>query len=120
MKIVIATLLLMLPLSALAQTAPETARSYSASPSGEGDPNAITCRPPQVLPNSRLPGPEVCKTNAVWARYRRDGMDVAADGIHDVMSEKKRTTSTQACHPVNMGGGSTTGAMATNFSMVCD
>jgi hypothetical protein len=47
-------------------------------------------------------------------------MDVAADGIHDVPSEKKRTTSTQACRPVNMGGGSTTGAMATNFSMICD
>src|SRR5882672_3133103 len=100
MKVVIATMVLMLSVPALAQT--PAGKSYSASPNGEGDPNAITCRPPQVMPNSRLPGPEVCKTNAVWARYNRDGMDVAADGIHDVPSEKKRTTSTQACHPVNM------------------
>jgi len=119
-KLVLAVSLGFSALPALAQTAPLAGTSYSDSPSGEGDPAAITCRPPQRRPESRLPGPEVCKTNAVWARYRRDGMDVAADGIHDVPSEKKRSTSIQACRPVNMGGGSTSGAMATNFSMVCD
>ena len=119
-KLLLALSLVVSALPALAQTAPLAGTAYADTPSGEGDPNAITCRPPQVMPNSRLPGPEVCKTNAVWARYRRDGMDVAADGIHDVPSEKKRTTSTQACHPVNMGGGATSSAMATNFSVVCD
>lgn len=59
-------------------------KTYAAFPTGDGDPDAITCRPPQPLPDSRLRGPEVCKKNAVWARYRRDGMDVASDGIHDV------------------------------------
>jgi hypothetical protein len=59
-------------------------KSYANFPTGEGDPSAITCRPPQPLPNSRLSGPEVCKTNSDWARYRRDGMDVAPDGIHAV------------------------------------
>jgi hypothetical protein len=116
-KFLFAVLLAFSVLPALAQPA---GKAYSDDPTGEGDPDAITCRPPQVQPGSRLHGPEVCKTNAVWARYRRDGMDVAADGIHDVPSEKKRTTSTQACHPVNMGGGSTSAAMSTNFSMVCD
>ena len=95
-------------------------QTYSDSPTGEGAPLAITCRPPQVQPNSRLPGPEVCKTNAVWARYRKDGMDVAADGIHDVPSEKKRNINPQACRPATMGGGGTGGAMTTNFSMICE
>ncbi len=59
-------------------------RTYAAFPTGEGDPETITCRPPRPLPNSRLDGPEVCKQNSVWAQYRRDGMDVAPDGVHDV------------------------------------
>jgi hypothetical protein len=54
-------------------------RTYSSYPSGEGNPYIYTCRPPQILPGSRLRGPEVCKTNAAWAQYRKDGMDVAAD-----------------------------------------
>ena len=109
----------MLCAPALAQTAPVTGRVNSSSPTGEGDPNAITCRPPQALPTSRLPGPEVCKTNAVWAQYNKDGMDVAADGIHDVPSEKRRNINPQACRPATMGGGGSN-AMTTNFSMICD
>ena len=120
MKILVATMMLMLCAPALAQTAPAGPKIYADTPSGEGDPNAITCRPPQRQPGSRLPGPEVCKRNSEWARYRRDGMDVAADGIHDVPSEKRRTISPQACHPATMGGGGTGGAMSTNFSMICE
>jgi hypothetical protein len=93
---------------------------YVDTPTGEGDPYAITCRPPQVLPYSRLPGPEVCKTNAVWARYRKDGMDVAADGIHDVPAEKSRTTNPHSCRPATMGGSGTGNAAQTNFSLICD
>src|ERR1700744_712254 len=59
-------------------------RTYAVFPTGEGDPDGITCRPPQPLAGSHLRGPEVCKRNAAWAQYRRDGMDVAADGAHDV------------------------------------
>jgi hypothetical protein len=55
-------------------------KNYALFPSGEGDPDAVTCRPP----NARLNVPEVCKKNSIWAQYRRDGMDVAPDGIHDV------------------------------------
>jgi hypothetical protein len=94
--------------------------AWAAAPDGTGDPDAITCRPPQALPGSRLLGPQVCKTNAVWARYRKDGMDVAADGIHDVRSEKYRSLDPAACHPATMGGGGTSGANQTNFSMICD
>jgi len=94
--------------------------SYSNAPNGEGDPNAITCRAPQLLPQSRLRGPEVCKTNAVWARYRKDGMEVAADGIHDVPSEKWRTINPQPCHPATMGGSGTSAMNQANFSMICE
>jgi hypothetical protein len=92
----------------------------SATPDGEGDPLAITCRKPQTLPGQRLLGPEVCKLNAVWARYKRDGMDVAADGIHDVPSERWRSVNPQPCRPATMGSGSTTTLMTTNFSAICE
>ena len=50
------------------------------TPTGEGDPDAVTCRVPQLLPGSRLPGPEVCKTNSVWAKLRAEGQDISPDG----------------------------------------
>jgi hypothetical protein len=65
-------------------------------------------------------GPAVCTLNAVWARYKRDGMDVAADGIHDVVSERWRTVSPQPCRPATMGSGSTSTLMGTNFSVICE
>ena len=52
------------------------------TPTGEGDPNAVTCRVPQLLPGSRLPGPEICKTNSVWAKLRAEGEDISPDGAH--------------------------------------
>jgi hypothetical protein len=91
-------------------------KSYSSFPTGEGDPEAITCRPPQPMPNSRLNGPEVCKKNAVWAQYRRDGMDVAADGIHDVPIRGKGGLD---CRSVSMGAGGST-ASAGNMGMHCN
>lgn len=91
-----------------------------AMPDGEGEPFAITCRAPQTLPNSRLKGPEVCKTNQVWAQYRRDGMEPAADGIHDVPSERWRTVSPAACHAATMGGSGTANMAQANFSMMCE
>src|ERR1700692_1078563 len=97
----IVSFLLLMAGAAWAQT---DDKSYAALPTGEGAPYAITCRPPQSLPGSRLKGPEVCKTNVLWGQYRKDGMDVAADGIHDVPSEKIRTLNPPACHPATMGG----------------
>lgn len=49
-------------------------------PTGAGDPDAITCRVPQLLPGSRLAGPSVCKTNRIWAALRANRQDIAPDG----------------------------------------
>lgn len=95
-------------------------KSYSNTPDTESDPDAITCRPPQPLPDSRFMGPEICKTNAVWAQYHKAGMDLSADGTRLVPSEKWITTHPQACHPATMGGGGTIAMMQTNFSMLCE
>jgi hypothetical protein len=64
------------PAPALVLNEPATA----LAPRGDGDPDTITCRAPQALPGSRLPGPQVCKANRVWAQLRADGKDVAPDG----------------------------------------
>jgi hypothetical protein len=56
------------------------------APTGEGDPDAITCRTPQVLPGTRLSGPPVCKFNRIWARLRADGLEISADGTFLVAS----------------------------------
>jgi len=52
------------------------------APIGAGDPNAITCRLPQVLPGSRLPGPTVCKFNRVWAWMRANNVELSPDGTY--------------------------------------
>ncbi len=49
-------------------------------PRGDGEPDAVTCRVPQALPGSRLPGPQVCKTNRFWAQLRAAGQDISPDG----------------------------------------
>src|SRR4051812_30416406 len=85
------------------------------SPTGEGDPNAISCRPPQLIAGSRLRGPQVCRPNRVWAQYLRDGMDVAPDGIHDMPRSKAKSLT---CQTVGGGGGNT--GMAQNGATVCE
>jgi beta-lactamase regulating signal transducer with metallopeptidase domain len=52
------------------------------APIGTGDPNAITCRTPQILPGSRLPGPLVCKFNRVWAQLRAARLEISPDGTY--------------------------------------
>ena len=54
--------------------------AYALDPVGAGDPDALTCRVPQPLPGSRLPGPQVCKTNRQWAQLRAGHQDIAPDG----------------------------------------
>lgn len=88
-------------------------------PTGEGEPLVITCRAPQKLPSSRLYGPKICKTNAEWAQYRKDGMDVSADGLRDVPSEKWRSLNTTGCRENPAGGGGTTSFGYTNLSPSC-
>jgi hypothetical protein len=119
MKAILAIAVLLLLTASMAQ-AETSYKIYAANPSGAGDPDAITCRPPHIQPGTRLLGPEVCKANAIWAQYRRDGMDVAADGVHDVRSEKDRSVHPPACHPMQMGTNSTTTMVSMTFGMVCD
>ena len=128
MKMLVPFALLLLATPALAQPAAAPSnvpaqpdpKGQAIYPTGEGNPYLITCRRPQTLPGSRLLGPEVCKTNAVWAQYRKDGMDVAADGIHDVPAEKWRTINPPACHPATMGGSGTSAMNQANFSQICE
>lgn len=111
MRLVILSLLL------LAAPACAQDKAYSAFPTGEGNPGAITCRPPQRIPGERLPGPEVCKKNSVWAQYRRDGMDVAPDGKHDITLKAGNVGPGRNCRQVGGGGGATSG---NSISMVCE
>jgi len=92
----------------------------AGTPTGEGPPNLVVCRAPQFLPGTRLPGPRVCKINAVWAQYRRDGMDVAPDGIHDVASEKHRSLHQASCRPTSPRGGSISNLAQSSLGMTCD
>ena len=60
-------------------------RKMTAHPRGAGNPDAVTCREPQVLPRrSGLIidhfGPEVCQTNRFWASLIRDHKGVTATG----------------------------------------
>ena len=76
---------------------------------------ALGWGPPRpVHPRARLQGPAVSKTNREWARYRKDGMEVAADGRHDVPSEKWRSINPGACRPGTMGSGGTIAAIYTS------
>lgn len=82
----------------------------SPRPDGTGDPDAITCRPAQPLPSSRLLGPEVCKTNSQWALLRKDGEDISADGTK-VIPDPKNANDTPLHCAVSGGGASNGGAM---------
>ena len=88
----------------------------SGQPSGEGNPEDMVCRRPMPIPGKRLLGPKVCKTNAVWAQYREDGMTVSEDGTHDV--PVKQTT--QNCRTTGGGGGSTSMARGMGGAITCE
>jgi hypothetical protein len=69
-------------------------------PSGAGEPEAITCRTPQLLPGSRLSGPEVCKINRVWAQLRAEGKDISPDGsmVIATLSRSRATMQPGTCY----------------------
>ena len=54
------------------------------NPMGDGDPDAVTCRVPQTLPGSRLPGPQICRANRIWAALRANREDISPDGTMTV------------------------------------
>jgi beta-lactamase regulating signal transducer with metallopeptidase domain len=53
---------------------------WATTPRGEGNPESITCRTPQLLPGSRLRGPAVCQPNKVWAQFAANHQVVLPDG----------------------------------------
>jgi hypothetical protein len=92
----------MSPPGAEAQAAPMTGTREAVLalyPSGAGEPEAVTCRVPQLLPGSRLPGPEVCKVNRVWAQLRAEGKDISPDGsaVIATLSKSRGMPQTVAC-----------------------
>ena len=91
--------------SALSAVAQQPA--VSTHPDGTGDPDAITCRPPQTIPGQRLPGPQVCKLNAQWALLRKNGQDISADGRDIIPDAKAGGMAPLSCNMV--GGGATNG-----------
>jgi hypothetical protein len=54
-------------------------------PQGNGDPDAVTCRFPETLPGSRLPGPKICQTNRQWANLRARHEDITPDGASIIL-----------------------------------
>lgn len=93
--------------------AAQTTTDVADEPTGQGNPDDITCRMPQLIPNTRnRRGPKVCKTNAIWAQYREDGMTVSPDGSRDMPVPKGKNCQTTAAGSVSgtgsargMGGG---------------
>ncbi|HKB95263.1 MAG TPA: hypothetical protein VKB94_00360, partial [Rhizomicrobium sp.] len=69
-------------------------------PRGEGDPDAVICRLPQALPGSRLTGPEVCKTNRVWAELRAQGQQISPDGRTLMATAQRFGGQPAICSPV--------------------
>ena len=104
---------------ALALAAPlplfaQTITDVNGQPTGEGNPDDITCRTPQIIPNTRKRGPKVCKTNAVWAQYREDGMTVSADGTRDMPLPKGKNC--QSGGTSGVGGTSSARGMAASIT----
>jgi hypothetical protein len=97
--------------SALAQPA----KTYARNPTGEGDPAAVTCRLPMELSGTRKLGPEVCKSNAEWAQYAKDGMMVSPDGRYDLPAKKG-----VSCQVSAGTGGGTSNAQTVTSTIKCD
>lgn len=91
---------------------PSAAQQIAARPDGTGDPDATTCRPAQLLPNSRFLGPRVCKLNSQWALLRKNGQDISADGREIIADPKGGNAGTMNC--TYAGGGATNGGQ-----MIC-
>jgi beta-lactamase regulating signal transducer with metallopeptidase domain len=109
------------PEAASAPNPPEALASVAASPRpvtkkdvvlaldpvGAGDPDAITCRLPQLLPGSRiLLGPTVCQTNRIWADMQARHEDVSPDGKTVVYLDgfERQRAAGQNCNVFYRGG----------------
>jgi beta-lactamase regulating signal transducer with metallopeptidase domain len=85
-------------------------------PQGNGDPDGMTCRAPEVLPGSRLPGPKVCQTNRQWASLRARHEDITPDGQGIIRPDGTEQQSGYAA--INCALGRVTGAGNTNVLSV--
>ncbi len=74
--------------TAVAPATPVKEVVRALDPRGNGDPDAVTCRVPQLLPGSRLPGPEVCETNRFWAALYAEGRRLGPDGLTLTATER--------------------------------
>lgn len=70
--------LLLAPVTLMAQEFPN-ATTYATTPSGNGDPETVTCRAPQPLPTGGM-GPRICLRNVIWVRLTMTAQDLSADG----------------------------------------
>lgn len=77
--------------------APAKQIALALDPRGEGDPDAVTCRAPQALPGSRLPGPEVCQPNRFWASLYSEHRTLAPDGRTLIATNERYGAEALAC-----------------------
>ena len=72
--------------------------------------DALICRKPQRLADSRLPGPAVCLHASQWTMLHANGQDISPDGKSLVRTdyEKRKTLEASAC-PAPMNVGASTG-----------
>jgi len=70
---------------------------FDDQPTGEGDPDTISCRRAQPLPGVRLMGPDICKRNREWARLFKRGENIGPDGKTILEGEKQRTFAPDHC-----------------------
>jgi beta-lactamase regulating signal transducer with metallopeptidase domain len=84
--------------------AKEVARALD--PRGDGDPDAVTCRVPQQLPGSRLPGPEVCETNRFWAALYAGKRTLSPDGRTLIATTERFGEEAQFCRAALLGASS--------------
>ena len=65
---------------------------------GPTDPEAMYCRPPQLLPDSRLMGPRVCMTNRKWDVLHSQGLEITADGRNTVACRRASVGADVVCN----------------------
>lgn len=80
-----------------------------STPSNADAADAIVCRPPQQLPDSRLFGPRTCLSQQTWDRYRAQGLVLMPDGRTVLASYNQARTRMQcmsmvatASHPEDL------------------
>ena len=92
--------------AAVQNTAPMTPVKdveHALDPRGNGDPDAMTCRVPQQLPGSRLPGPEVCQTNRFWGALYAEGRRLGPDGLTLIAATQRFGEEAKFCPAALLG-----------------